>query len=224
VPHGQERLLQDGRRRDERLLGVLYPVALLPWLIKRRCSKSGEGSRRPVEQVHWNDAALYCNERSRAESLAPCYDEETWKCNLSANGYRLPTEAEWEYACRAGTSRAYSFGDGPGPLKAHAWFEDNASGSTHPVGQKKPNAWGLYDMHGNVAEWCHDIYDKDYYRASPTNNPCGPAQGKTYVLRGGAWSSKADHLRSSARMSDNPGFTDACLARDAIGFRCVCRP
>lgn len=180
-----------------------------------------KGPRRPVEQVRWNDAASYCNERSRAEGLEPCYDEETWKCNLTANGYRLPTEAEWEYACRAAAPTAYSYGDSPSQLKGYAWYEDNSAGSTHPVGQKKPNAWGLYDMHGNVAEWCNDPYEKEYYRAGVTNNPSGPAAGKTYVLRGGAWSSKAGQLRSAARMFDNPGIVDACLARDAIGFRCV---
>jgi formylglycine-generating enzyme required for sulfatase activity len=183
-----------------------------------------KGPRRPVEQVHWNDAALYCNERSRAERLEPCYDEQTWRCNFSANGYRLPTEAEWEYACRAGSSTAYSHGDSPRLLTGHAWYQDNSSGTTHPVGLKKPNAWGLCDMHGNVAEWCNDIYDNDYYRVGVSSDPHGPVEGKTYVLRGGAWSSSLDRLRSSARMSDNPGFADACLARDAIGFRCVRKP
>jgi formylglycine-generating enzyme required for sulfatase activity len=79
-------------------------------------------------------------------------------------------------------------------------------------------------MHGNVAEWCNDIYEKEYYRTSPSDNPYGPAEGKTYVLRGGAWSSSDERLRCGARMSENPGFADTCLARDAIGFRCVRRP
>ena len=89
------------------------------------------------------------------------------------------------------------------------------------MGRKKPNPWGLYDMHGNVAEWCNDVYDKSYYSNSPPNNPHGPSDGKQSVLRGGAWKSAAEALRSSYRLGENPGFSDACLARDAIGFRCV---
>ena len=92
---------------------------------------------------------------------------------------------------------------------------------TAPVGKFKPNPWGLFDMHGNVAEWCQDIFDKSYYQASPEKNPRGPSEGKEYVLRGGSWKSAADALRSTYRLGENPGFSDACLARDAIGFRCV---
>ncbi len=182
-----------------------------------------KGPDRPVEQISWADAAMYCNLRSRDEGLEPCYDEQTAKCNLQANGYRLPTEAEWEYACRAGSDAAYSFGPDGRLLQQFAWHAENASKKTQPVAQKKPNAWGLFDVHGNVAEWCNDVYDAGYYRESPAKNPTGPADGEKYVLRGGAWSSRPESCRSAARFGEDPGFQDACFARDAIGFRCVRR-
>jgi formylglycine-generating enzyme required for sulfatase activity len=180
-----------------------------------------KGPNLPVEQVTWVQAAVYCNARSKAEGLQPCYNEDNAQCDFQANGYRLPTEAEWEYACRAGTDTDYSFGNASGKLGEYAWFADNASKKTHPVGEKKPNPWGLFDMHGNVAEWCNDIYDKDYYHRSPAANARGPSDGKQYVLRGGSWKSPPETLRSSYRLAEDPGFSDACLARDAIGFRCV---
>jgi formylglycine-generating enzyme required for sulfatase activity len=182
-----------------------------------------KGPDRPVEMISWDDAVIYCNKRSREEGLDPCYDEDSGACNFAANGYRLPTEAEWEYACRAGTTTDYNFGPDQRQLSQYAWFAGNANKQTHPVGQKKPNAWGLYDMHGNVAEWCNDVYTKDYYKEGPARSPRGPQDGPRRVLRGGAWNSAADTCRSACRVGERPGSQDACFARDAIGFRCVRR-
>jgi formylglycine-generating enzyme required for sulfatase activity len=179
-----------------------------------------KGADLPVNNVKWLAAANFCNARSKAEGLKPCYNDEG-VCDFDADGYRLPTEAEWEYACRAGTSSEFSFGNDIRKLGDVGWFADNADKKTHPVGQKKANPWGLHDMHGNVAEWCQDVYSKDYYATSPSKNPRGPDKGGEYVLRGGSWKSAADSLRSTYRLGENPGFGDACLAPDAIGFRCV---
>jgi formylglycine-generating enzyme required for sulfatase activity len=180
-----------------------------------------QGADLPVEQVTWPQAARFCNARSRFEGLQPCYNEDTGACDFQANGYRLPTEAEWEYACRAGTNSVYSFGDEARQLGDYGWFADNSGKKTHPIGRKKPNQWGLFDMHGNVAEWCQDFYAPEYYKASPERAPHGPDEGNENVLRGGSWKSAADALRSAYRIGETPGFSDACLARDAIGFRCV---
>ncbi|UCC97387.1 MAG: formylglycine-generating enzyme family protein [Phycisphaerales bacterium] len=180
-----------------------------------------KGPGNPVEQMRWSDAARYCNARSEREGLDPCYDLQTWKCNFEANGYRLPTEAEWEYACRAGTKTAYFFGDNPSKLTDYAWFEKNSGGKPKPVGQKPPNPWGLCDMHGNVWEWCNDFYQVDYYQQSPKEDPRGPKTGETKVVRGGAWKFSAESCRSAYRYNEDPGYADVCFGYDIYGFRCV---
>jgi formylglycine-generating enzyme required for sulfatase activity len=189
-------------------------------LVQQNPSKS-KGPDKPVEQVDWYHAILFCNMRSLKEVLKPCYDSKTLICDFSADGYRLPTEAEWEYACRAGMREKYSFGNDPTKLKNCAWFKSNAGQVTHSVGQKAPNPWGLYDMHGNVAEWCHDFYSETYYSSNPAKDPHGPTRGDKCVLRGGSWRSSEEGCRSSARSSETPRFADACFGSDACGFRCV---
>jgi formylglycine-generating enzyme required for sulfatase activity len=189
-------------------------------LMEKNPSKS-KGTDKPVEQVDWYHAALCCNMRSLKEGLKPCYDSKTLECDFTAGGYRLPTEAEWEYACRAGSQTKYSCGDDAARLKASAWFKANADQTTHPVGQKSPNAWGLYDMHGNVAEWCHDLYRENYYQKSESQDPRGPTSGNKRVLRGGGWRASDEGCRAAARNSENARFADACFGSDAYGFRCV---
>jgi len=180
-----------------------------------------KAKKNPVEQVRWSDAVRYCNARSRLDGLEPAYDLKTWACRFEADGYRLPSEAEWEYAARAGTDTPYFFGDSEAKLKQHAWFKDNTGGKPRPVRQRRPNAWGLYDMLGNVWEWCNDFYKVDYYLESPAKDPRGPESGEKKVLRGGCWNSTPDACRVAYRYNENPGYTDVCFGYDIYGFRCV---
>ena len=123
--------------------------------------------------------------------------------------YRLPSEAEWEYACRAGTSGEYA-----GNLEAMGWYDKNGGNKTHPVGEKTPNGWGLYDMHGNVYEWCGDWYGDDYYQKSPSVDPRGSSGGSYRVIRGGSWDDDAVFCRSAYRNGRDPGGRSRYL-----GFR-----
>jgi formylglycine-generating enzyme required for sulfatase activity len=176
-------------------------------------------SKNPVERTQWTDAVRFCNRCSEMEGLTPCYDLDSWQCNFDADGYRLPTEAEWEYACRAGASRKYCFGDAEAELPQYAWFKPHSQGKPRPVGQKLPNRWGLFDVHGNVWQWCNDWYGEAYYAASPADDPRGPATGTMRVLRGGAWDCTAEKCRSAYRHKEFPVYSDACFGADSYGFR-----
>jgi len=165
-----------------------------------------KGGQNPVEQAHWNDAVEFCRKLSAlaAEKKAGYV-------------YRLPTEAEWEYACRAGTTTTYSFGDSESELGDYGWYGGNSGYRSHPVGGKKPNGWGLYDMHGNVYEWCQDYYAEDYYGKPPVVDPRGPTGGRYRVIRSGSWRYIASFTRSAKRGKDPPSRRHYNL-----GFRVVC--
>jgi formylglycine-generating enzyme required for sulfatase activity len=161
----------------------------------------------PLENVSWNDAIAFCNTLSEREGLKPYYRLNTGE-PTGSDGYRLPTEAEWEYACRAGSATRYSFGNDAAQLSAFAWFYGNSDNKTHPVGQKRANAWGLFDMHGNVWEWCWDVYKADSYRGSPESDPAGPSVSgpADRVIRGGCWLLDPESARSAARCRNAPEF------------------
>lgn len=133
-----------------------------------------------------------------------------WLYTRTGVFYRLPTEAEWEYACRAGSNSDYSFGNNVADLEDYAWYKKNSNDKTQPVGKKKPNAWGLYDMHGNVAEWTYDQYLADYYKqfeGKTANNPVAiPTKLYPHVVRGGSFEDDAKSLRSSARTASDPNW------------------
>jgi formylglycine-generating enzyme required for sulfatase activity/serine/threonine protein kinase len=160
------------------------------------------GENNPVEQVSWNDAVKFCRMLSRKEGKT----------------YRLPTEAEWEYACRAGSGSRFSCGDNYSDLDAYAWYSIYSvkQDKTCPVGQKKPNAFGLYDMHGNVWEWCSDWYGETYYRDCPDIDPQGPSSGNARVIRGGSCCDSPWYWRSAARHRSAPDSSGP-----SIGFRVV---
>jgi formylglycine-generating enzyme required for sulfatase activity len=156
-----------------------------------------KGNDRPVEQVSWNDVQAFITKLNRKDP---------------GMGYRLPSEAEWEYACRAGSKSRWCFGEVEGQLVNHAWYDANSTSTTHPVGQLKPNAWGLFDMHGNVWEWCQDWYAG--YGSGALRDPRDPDTGSYWVFRGGGWSNGARYLRSAGRNRNDPA-----LSYDDLGFR-----
>ncbi|MFC0504057.1 formylglycine-generating enzyme family protein [Micromonospora costi] len=206
VPSGQVTL--SDRRTQRRWSVDVAAYHLAVWPVTRaqyaevtgERSGTGPGDRSPAVEVSWWDAVRYCNARSRWEGLAPAYrlhpDGEEVEWDRSADGYRLPSEAEWEYACRAGTA-----GPRYGPLDDIAWYRGNSHERIHDVGGKQPNPWGLYDMLGNAWEWCWDIYDAEVY-------------GTYRVLRGGGWFDEQWSCRASVRRRSHP-----TLQLDDVGFR-----
>jgi formylglycine-generating enzyme required for sulfatase activity len=174
-----------------------YEITQAQWEAAMGTNPSNfKGADLPVENVSWNDAKEFCRRLLQ----------------LTGKQYRLPTEAEWEYACRAGTTGPYA-----GELDAMAWYDKNSGGKTHPVGQKKPNAFGLYDMHGNVWEWCEDRWHKNY-EGAPADGAAWLSGGKSNdrVLRGGSWVGDARNCRSALRVHNAPGSRIS-----SFGFRVV---
>ena len=161
----------------------------------------GEGADNPIYYVSWEEAAEFCTKLSKK----------------TGRTVKLPTEAQWEYACRAGSRTKFGFGANEEDFGDYAWYTKNSDEKTHPVGQKKPNTWGLYDMHGNVWEWCRDWYDKDYYSATGNVlDPQGPEDGAFRVLRGGCWGQVPLRCRSASRMWDFPAGRGG-----SMGFRVI---
>jgi formylglycine-generating enzyme required for sulfatase activity len=202
-------------------------------LMGRNPAFHNDNLQKPVETVTWFDAVLFCNARSERDGLEPAYsyswiekDREVegrtrmlhdLKFDPSKNGYRLPTEAQWEYACRAGTQTTYFWGDDVNG--DYLWWDRNSNNTTHPVATKKPNPWGLYDMVGSVWEWTNDWFD--HYTKETVKNPTGPEScGIERVLRGGSFKSH-DNRYEDMVTSATRGWTYPYSAHPSDGFRCV---
>ncbi|TYP74083.1 formylglycine-generating enzyme family protein [Paenibacillus methanolicus] len=207
IPAGEVALRDDRIKRSwteqvDAFMLAAYPVtnALFASVMPSPLRPKESSPDAPVTDVSWLEAIAFCNALSEREGLAPCYaigeDGETVVWDRRAGGYRLPTEAEWQYACKAGTS-GYRYGE----LDDIAWYSGNSEGGVRKVGGKKPNDWGLYDMLGNVWEWCWDIYDADVY-------------GSYRVFRGGSWAEEARGCGATCRRRSHPTFRI-----DDLGFR-----
>ncbi len=175
-------------------------------LFGERVSRMSTGDF-PVDSVSWGDTQSFLKKLNE-------------QATATGGVYRLPTEAEWEYACRAGTTTRFYFGDDPTDLDEFGWYSGNtggwSDGRPHRVGVKRPNAWGIYDLHGNVWEWCQDRLSGDYETNSPREDPTGPPTGSYRVNRGGSWDEDAEFCRSASRGGSTPG-----RRRNDLGFRLV---
>jgi formylglycine-generating enzyme required for sulfatase activity len=204
---GGEIVLRDDRKKYKWKVEIKsfflakYPVTQDMYsAIVQAASPSFAGDQNPVENVSWNEAIYFCNLLSQKSGLSECYSISNNGmdviCDFESDGYRLPTEAEWEYACRAETTEVRY-----GEIDKIAWYKENSGGKTHEVGKKEPNAWGLYDMLGNVWEWCWDVYDEKVY-------------GSYRVFRGGGWYDPARGCLAPNRRRSHPTF-----GIDDLGFR-----
>jgi len=196
-----DRIQKEWNVEIDSFLLARYPVTQQLYLSITGTSPSAfHGDHKPVETVSFIDAALFCNLLSKREALKECYafgrHETDIVFNSQSDGYRLPSEAEWEYACRAGSSKPVY-----GKIDEIAWYKGNSENETHTVGLKKPNTWGLYDMLGNVWEWCGDIYDENVY-------------GTYRIFRGGGWNDTKRGCLGSNRRRSHPAFRI-----DDLGFR-----
>lgn len=172
----------------------------------------------PINNITWEEAIAYCNWISKKEKLQPVYSKRgpNYVCDFTANGYRLPTEAEWEFAAKGGIKTKETRYSGSNNADEVAWHKLISKKSPHTVGTKLPNELGIYDMSGNVWEWCWDWYNKDYYKIEAGNNPKGPEMGERKCVRGGSWDSHINYLRPANRISTFPNKT-----HEFYGFRVI---
>ena len=222
-PEEQARFLEEAEEAGDQ--GAIYRIPTQGPLHRVRITRPFYLGKYEVTQAQW-EAVMGSNPSSFTDSPSHPVEQVAGnhvepfltKLNESRNWqgmkFCLPTEAQWEYACRAGTTTAWYCGDSDVTLEEYAWFQVNSGGRTHPAGQLKPNGWGLYDMHGNVWEWCGDWHARDYYAQSPTEDPSGPPTGSSRVIRGGHWDHHARYCWSAIRSPHSPGFR-----HDYLGFR-----
>ncbi|MEK4737181.1 MULTISPECIES: formylglycine-generating enzyme family protein [Bacillus] len=206
IPAGKVELRDDRIKKEWQvqikpfLLAKYVVTAELYYAITNRALNGNENGNKPVVNISWHEAISFCNLLSKIAGFTEYYsiqdDGKKVSCNLHSNGYRLPYEAEWQYACKAGTT-GYTYGE----LDKIAWYNKNSDGKIHEVGKKEPNAWGVYDMLGNVWEWCYDLYDEKVY-------------GSYRIFRGGSWAEEARGCGATCRRRSHPTFHI-----DDLGFR-----